>query len=90
MTPFEREESKNYEIFCIGTRRISSLQDFTDNEGDPKATIGDAISYKYEIVSILGRGSFGRVFKAYDHKKKEYVALKIIKNQEKFNTQAKV
>ena len=52
--------------------------------------MGDGIAYKYEIVSLLGRGSFGRVFKAYDHKKKEYIALKVIKNQEKFNTQAKV
>lgn len=31
LTPFQREESKNYQIFCIGTRRISSLQDFTDS-----------------------------------------------------------
>jgi dual specificity tyrosine-phosphorylation-regulated kinase 2/3/4 len=66
------------------------LQDFTDAEGDPKINVGDSIAYKYEIVSTLGRGSFGRVYKAYDHKKREYVALKVIKNQEKFNTQAKV
>jgi serine/threonine protein kinase len=41
-------------------------------------------------VGQLGRGSFGRVFKAFDHKKKEYVALKIIKSQKKFQEQAKV
>lgn len=90
LTAFEREESKQFEIFYIGARRISGLQDFTDAEGDSKIAVGDAIAYKYEIVSLLGRGSFGRVFKAYDHKKKEYVALKIIKNQEKFTTQARV
>jgi dual specificity tyrosine-phosphorylation-regulated kinase 2/3/4 len=39
---------------------------------------------------MLGQGSFGQVFKAYDHKKKENVALKIIKNTPKFNAQAKV
>jgi hypothetical protein len=32
--------------------------------------IGDSIAYKYEIVENIGRGSFGKVFKAFDHKKK--------------------
>ncbi len=31
-------------------------------------------------MANLGRGSFGRVYKAFDHKKKELIALKIIKN----------
>ena len=30
------------------------------------------------------------MFKAYDHKNKEYVALKVIKNDQKFTTQARV
>jgi dual specificity tyrosine-phosphorylation-regulated kinase 2/3/4 len=42
------------------------------------------------VVSGLGHGSFGQVFKAFDHKKKEMVALKIIRNEAKFNKQAKV
>jgi len=32
-------------------------------------------------------GSFGQVFKAFDHKMKEEVALKIIRNKEKFHKQ---
>ena len=90
LTAFEKEETKHYEVLYIGPRRITGLHDFSDEDGDPRVAVGDAIAYKYEIVSLLGRGSFGRVFKAYDHKKKEYIALKIIKNQEKFTTQAKV
>jgi dual specificity tyrosine-phosphorylation-regulated kinase 2/3/4 len=34
-----------------------------------KVLIKDSIAYRYEIVSILGQGSFGQVFKAYDYKK---------------------
>jgi dual specificity tyrosine-phosphorylation-regulated kinase 2/3/4 len=52
--------------------------------------IHDSIAYRYEIISQLGRGSFGRVFRAFDHKKKEFVALKLIKCQKKFQEQAKV
>ena len=44
----------------------------------------DSIAYRYEIISQLGFGSFGKVYKAFDHKKKEYIALKIIKSQKKF------
>ena len=90
LTSFEREETKHYEVHYIGNRRIGGLSDFTDADGDSRVAVGDAVAYKYEVVSLLGRGSFGRVFRAYDHKKKEYVALKIIKNQEKFTNQAKV
>jgi dual specificity tyrosine-phosphorylation-regulated kinase 2/3/4 len=50
----------------------------------------DSVAYRYEIINGLGHGSFGQVFKAYDHKKKETVALKIIRNEPKFNKQAKV
>lgn len=51
---------------------------------------GDHIKYQYEVIELLGRGSFGQVIKVFDHKHKEYVALKIIRSLKKFRTQAKV
>ena len=36
---------------------------------------------KYNLISSLGRGSFGQVIKAFDHKNKREVALKVIKNK---------
>ena len=74
----------------MGKRRIHSLQDFTDKNGDARVAVADSIIYRYEIIDILGKGSFGQVFKAFDHKKKEHIALKIIRNEPKFNAQAKV
>jgi len=50
----------------------------------------DHINYRYEIISLLGKGSFGKVLKCYDHKEKNYVAVKIIKNKKKFEKQGMV
>jgi serine/threonine protein kinase len=43
----------------------------------------DHIAFRYEILGFLGKGSFGIAVKAFDHKRKEEVALKIIKNKKK-------
>ena len=48
----------------------------------------DHVSFKYEILEILGRGSFGTVVKVFDHKRKQFLALKIIRNKKKFHDQA--
>ena len=46
------------------------------------------MAYRYEIHEHLGRGSFGQVLKVYDYKRKEFSALKIIRNKKKFYNQA--
>ena len=52
-----------------------------DNEQQEYIVImNEHIAYRYEIVKKLGKGSFGIVLRAFDHKTKEFVALKILKN----------
>jgi dual specificity tyrosine-phosphorylation-regulated kinase 2/3/4 len=51
---------------------------------------GDHMNYRYEIVSKLGRGAFGVVLKCIDHKTKDVVALKILKNKKKLHKQGKI
>jgi dual specificity tyrosine-phosphorylation-regulated kinase 2/3/4 len=46
---------------------------------------GDHIAFRYEILDELGKGAFGRVLKAFDHKEKEEIALKILKAEDQFN-----
>jgi|TARA_B110001450_G_scaffold166812_1_gene155482 dual specificity tyrosine-phosphorylation-regulated kinase 2/3/4 len=50
----------------------------------------DHIAYRFEVVDFLGKGSFGQALKCVDHKTKEIVALKIIRNKKKFQHQAGV
>jgi serine/threonine protein kinase len=44
----------------------------------------DHIAYRYRIVEEIGKGSFGKVIQAYDHKQNKHVALKMIKSKKKF------
>ncbi|CAG2163531.1 unnamed protein product [Oppiella nova] len=50
----------------------------------------DHISYRYEILEVIGKGSFGQVIRALDHKTNQEVALKIIRNKKRFHQQALV
>jgi dual specificity tyrosine-phosphorylation-regulated kinase 2/3/4 len=61
---------------------------FDDEKGDYKVVVGDHIIYRYEVVGMLGKGSFGQVAKVYDYKYNRMVALKIIRNKHKYHQQA--
>ena len=52
--------------------------------------VGDHIEYRYEILEIIGKGTFGQVCKCFDHMNKEYVAIKIVKNKPKLNRQGMI
>ena len=45
--------------------------------------INEHFSYRYEVTKKVGKGSFGVVLKCFDHKEREYVALKVLKNKYK-------
>ena len=50
----------------------------------------DHIAFRYEILEIIGKGSFGQVIRALDHKTNTHVAIKIIRNKKRFLNQAVV
>ncbi|GAB6027463.1 Dual specificity tyrosine-phosphorylation-regulated kinase 1A [Chamberlinius hualienensis] len=51
---------------------------------------GEKFVDRYEIDSLIGKGSFGQVVKAYDHEEQCHVAIKIIKNKKPFLNQAQI
>lgn len=57
-------------------------------DGNYTATVGDHLRYRYEIMQLLGRGSFGEVYRCRDHKSGVDVAVKIIKSGPAFQAQA--
>jgi len=61
---------------------------YDDSDGDYKTQINDHLGYRYQVIQQIGSGSFGQAIKCLDHKTNETVAIKIIKNQKKFQYQA--
>lgn len=99
LTKYEQEEILDYDqVYFIGKAdtKIDGSKEkgtnfgYDDSSGDYKIVTNDHIAFRYEILSSLGRGSFGQVLKVMDHKTKTKLALKIIRNKKKFEYQAKI
>ena len=69
---------------------INNKFNFNDREGDYQFQKGYHLNYRYEIIELLGKGSFGEAIKCYDHKNKETVCIKIINSRDEFQNQAMV
>ncbi|GAB1610898.1 dual specificity tyrosine-phosphorylation-regulated kinase 4-like [Argonauta hians] len=63
---------------------------YDDESGSYLKVMGDHIAYRYEILEVLGKGSFGQVVRAYDYKDREEIAIKIIRNKKRFHHQSHV
>jgi len=98
LSGYEQSEILDYQqIYWLGLKAKKLRTDvhapnygFDDDRSDYKLVPGDHIAYRYEIIQMLGKGSFGQVCKCLDHKRNEYVAVKVIRNQRRFHRQGKV
>jgi len=63
---------------------------FDDEFYDYIIKSGEKFHDRYEIDSLIGKGSFGQVVKAFDTIEQEFVAIKIIKNKRPFLQQAQI
>ncbi|KAF5507073.1 DYRK-family kinase pom1 [Colletotrichum aenigma] len=98
---YERGEIVDYnDIYFCGTQNarkvVGDLQSdapnfgYDDERGDYTIVPGDHLAYRYEIIDVLGKGSFGQVVRCIDHKTGVLVAVKIIRNKKRFHQQALV
>lgn len=96
LTPYEHHEIFKYpQIYFIGANAKKrpgiigpNNSDYDNEQGSYIHIPHDHVAYRYEVLKIIGKGSFGQVVKAYDHKTHEHVALKMVRNEKRFHRQA--
>ncbi|XP_039111702.1 dual specificity tyrosine-phosphorylation-regulated kinase 4 isoform X4 [Hyaena hyaena] len=97
LSSYEQSEILGYtELWFLGleaeklhvTPEKFSKTSFDDEHGSYMKVLHDHIAYRYEVLEMIGKGSFGQVAKCLDHKNNELVALKIIRNKKRFHHQA--
>ena len=93
LTDYEKGEILDYKyVYFIGLQakkiKGSPLHPdnfgYDDDRGDYKVVMKDHIAYRFEVMEFLGKGSFGQALKCFDHKTKEIVAVKLIRNKKRF------
>ncbi|KAK3740565.1 hypothetical protein QZH41_014960, partial [Actinostola sp. cb2023] len=84
-----KEQEKSEESGHKKERRLYN-DGYDDENYDYIVKVGEKWFDRYEIESLIGKGSFGQVCKAYDHQEKEHIAVKIIKNKKPFLNQAQI
>lgn len=94
---FEKKEILDYnEVYYCGQEAFQSKiiseehqtnNGFDDENGKYKCVINDHIAYRYKLGKLIGKGTYGDCYKAFDFKKNIWVALKILKNIDRFYKQ---
>ncbi|WWC64768.1 uncharacterized protein I303_107380 [Kwoniella dejecticola CBS 10117] len=102
LSDFERKEVLDFDKIYytpLGVKKVNRPPQpngatynhgYDDERGDYLVVEGDHLCYRYEVVGVLGKGSFGQVVQCRDHKTGQSVAVKIIRNKKRFHAQALV
>lgn len=98
LNDYEKEEILSFqEVFYAGTKDNKLIPDkslknmgYDGENGNYRMIKGDHLNYRYEIKSLIGQGTFGVVCECFDHKYKNGVAVKIIKNKKSYSKQAAI
>lgn len=100
LSEYEKAEILAFEaVYYVGAEsqkkmanRLENTNNFgyDDERGDYLIVQHDHLMYRYEVLEVLGKGSFGQVLQCKDHKTGEMVAIKIIRNKRRFHHQALV
>jgi len=100
LSGYEHGEILDYpQVWFMGTgsqKIMSTLNSninnygYDDDRGDNHIILHDHLAFRYEVLSHLGKGSFGQVCKCFDYKHNKILAVKLIRNKKRFHHQALV
>nr|XP_033775054.1 dual specificity tyrosine-phosphorylation-regulated kinase 3 [Geotrypetes seraphini] len=97
LSTFELQEINSFsEIYFVGPNAKKrpggvggpSNGGYDDEQGGYILVPHDHLAYRYEVIKVIGKGSFGQVAKVYDHKLHQHCALKMVRNEKRFHRQA--
>jgi dual specificity tyrosine-phosphorylation-regulated kinase 2/3/4 len=89
LSDWEKEEIVKYtSVYYIGELAKSNEHILDDESGYLNVSAHDHICFRYEVIKVLGKGTFGQVVEVYDHATSRSLAMKIIKNHREFYEQA--
>ena len=88
LSDYEKTEISKYEqVYFLGNKVGKINEGFTDSNGVYQVVFGDQLAYRYEPIELLGKGTFGHVYKSFDYKREIYVAVKILRKNPKVRRQ---
>lgn len=100
LAPYERTEILEFpQVYFVGPQskkhqgnaeQTACNFGYDDERGDYRIINQDHLAFRYEILEIMGKGSFGQVVKCFDHRTGNILAIKIIRNKKRFHAQALV
>ena len=67
----------------MGVFNETTNNGFDNDQNEYIIRMNEHLAFRYEVNKKIGKGSFGVVMRCYDHKEKEYVAIKILKNKKR-------
>ena len=74
---YNLSEIFNYDVYCLKDNVVI-------NTGRCLFKEYDVLFYRYKIECQIGKGTYSNVYKCYDFKRKQHIALKAIRNDTKF------
>jgi len=102
LTKIELEElsqlNKNTSLYYLGSITIRDLLLVKNKEFELNILedswynieIGDHVNYQYEIQELICNGEYGKIIKCFDHKNKQLVHIKVMKNIQEYTYQSNI